>query len=1251
MNKLSEQASVNLSLCHGAVLPSSTFSTNLPKMLERAAEYSTGIVLINGNQSTDFLAYSDLLAEAERVLTGLRQRNLQPQDRVILQLQDPRHFFVCLWGCFLGGFIPIPLGIELNGDRRIEQAWELCNPSLVIADRDIADLATVQVEDLLNCDYPLGRLRDRDRHWHQGNLDDLALLLLTSGSTGKPKGVMLSARNLIASVYGMATVNQLSQQDITLNWMPLEHVASLVMFHLTEVYLGCQQIQVKSDFILQNTLQWLDLIHQHRVSATWSPNFAYNLVNQQLGNLDNTVKHNWDLSCLRWMGNGAEAVVGKTMGQFLKLLAPYGLSPTVVSPGYGMSETTSGIAHSDDFSDNLARESVSVGAPIPGVSLRIVDEENQVIPEGEVGLLQVKGETITAGYYQQSELNQEIFTDGWFKTGDLGFLESGQLTITGREKEVIIINGVNYYNHEIESVVEAIAGVSISYTAACGVMDINQQEQIAVFFHTDYQAEELRGLINTIRSDVFTQMGVTPTYIIPVTQETIPKTAIGKIKRSQLSQRFAAGEFKAVISEIDKLFNQRNLSQQELPGNAIEQRLVAVWQEVLKLDRVGVKDNFFELGGNSLLLMQVLSRLTSEYDLSAVLLFQYPTIAALANYLHSEPESIAVQQGKRRGELRRKATGNQDIAIIGMSCRFPGANNINEFWHNLCDGVESISFFNDQEMINAGVDAALVNNPNYVKASPILSDIESFDADFWGYSPKEAQLLDPQQRLFLECAWSSLEDAGYDPLNYQGDISLYGGAATNTYLLNNIYPHRHQIDRQDDLQVLNLSSMGGFQVSTANDKDYLTTRTSYKLNLTGSSVNVQTACSTSLVAVHLACQSLINAECDMALAGGVSVHSPQKMGYLYQEGMILSADGHCRAFDAEASGTIFGSGAGMVVLKLLDRAIEDGDRIYGVIKGSAVNNDGGTKVGYFAPNVVGQTRVIAEAISHADILPQSVSYIEAHGTGTKLGDPIEIKALSQAYHDDTRKNDCAIGSVKTNVGHLQMASGIVGLIKTTLCLYHQKIPASLHFNRPNPQIDFAHGRFYINTQLQDWKTESDPRRAGVNSLGIGGTNAHVVLEEFINQKETKAQLLPAYLLTLSAKNKIALEELAIDYQNSIKSNCAASLEDICLTSNIGRHHFDYRQGIVAKDKQELIEKLAAISIKEPIQHHKLAFLFTGQGSQYVGMARPLYDTCDVFKENCDRCWEICNTVGGGGGREIRNWETPPTTSGNAPVGC
>ena len=1061
MDNLPKQAANNLSLAHGAVLPSVVFDCNsLPKILDRAANYSTGIASIT-KHNTQFLSYRDLLASAESVLQGLRRQGLQPGDRVIIRVQQPQYFFICLWGCFLGGYVAIPLGVDrTESDRQLRQADDLADASTAIVEADITGIDTVTVTELLD--------NERDSNWHRGNLDDLALLLFTSGSTGKPKGVMLSGRNLIASIYGMATVNDLSSQDISLNWMPLEHVASLVMFHLTQVYLGCQQIQVESEFILQNPLSWLDLIDRHRVSATWSPNFAYNLVNEQL--LNSAIEHNWDLSCVRWMGNGAEAVVGKTAGRFLELLADYGLSPQVVSPGYGMSETTSGIAHSHDFYRHLDRNYVSVGAPIPGVSLRIVDEQNRIVSSGEVGLLQVKGETVTAGYYRQPELNEEIFTtDGWFNTGDLGCLQSDELTITGRQKDVIIINGANYYNHEIEAVVESIVGINLSYTAACGVVDEKQQEQVAIFLNTDLQGDELRELINKIRKHVFTQIGVSPAYVIPVTPETIPKTAIGKIMRSQLSQRFTAGEFTEIVTEMGTLFAQRDLSPQDLPGNAIEQRLVKVWQGVLGLEKIGVEDNFFELGGNSLLLMQVLSQLTPEYDLSAITLFQYPTIADLAEYLNSDrnTESFAVQQGKRRGELRRQAVGNKDIAIIGMSCRFPGANNIAEFWSNLCNGVESITWFSDREIIASGVDPALVKDPNYVKASPILDRIEEFDADFWGYSPKEAQLLDPQQRLFMECAWESLEDAGYDPLTYAGEISLYGGAATNTYLLNNIYPNRDRIDDRDNLQVLNLSSMGGFQVTTANDKDYLTTRTSYKLNLTGSSVNVQTACSTSLVTVHLACQSLINAECDMALAGGVSVHSPQKLGYLYQEGMILSPDGHCRAFDESAGGTIFGSGAGMVVLKLLDRAIEDGDRIYGVVKGSAVNNDGGSKVGYLAPNVDGQTRVISEAIAYGNIKPESVSYIEAHGTGTKLGDPIEFTALSQAYHHDTRKEiNCAIGSVKTNVGHLQMASGIVGFIKSVLCLYNQKIPASLHFNNSNSQIDFAKSSFYLNTELK-----------------------------------------------------------------------------------------------------------------------------------------------------------------------------------------
>ncbi|RMF30773.1 MAG: polyketide synthase, partial [Chloroflexi bacterium] len=416
-----------------------------------------------------------------------------------------------------------------------------------------------------------------------------------------------------------------------------------------------------------------------------------------------------------------------------------------------------------------------------------------------------------------------------------------------------------------------------------------------------------------------------------------------------------------------------------------------------------------------------------------------------------------------------------EIAIIGMAGRFPGARNLDEFWQNLRDGVESITFFTDEEAIAAGVDPALVKNPHYVKANGVLEDVELFDAAFFGFNPREAEIMDPQHRLFLECAWEALENAGYDPETFDGLIGVYAGASLSTYLLFHLLPNREVVE-----------SVHSDQIAIGNGRDYLPTRVSYKLNLRGPSVNVQTACSTSLVAVHLACQALLNYECDIALAGGVSVDVPQKRGYLYLEGGISSPDGHCRAFDARAQGTVGGNGVGIVVLKRLEDALADGDTIHAVIKGSAINNDGSLKVGYTAPSVEGQAEVIATAQALAGVDPETITYIEAHGTGTALGDPIEIAALTQVFRAGTQaRGFCAIGSVKTNIGHLDAAAGVAGLIKTVLALKHRMIPPSLNFERPNPQIDFEHSPFYVNTRLREWEppAEGIPRRAGVSSFG------------------------------------------------------------------------------------------------------------------------------------------------------------------------
>ncbi|MGL5832445.1 MAG: type I polyketide synthase, partial [Waterburya sp.] len=451
------------------------------------------------------------------------------------------------------------------------------------------------------------------------------------------------------------------------------------------------------------------------------------------------------------------------------------------------------------------------------------------------------------------------------------------------------------------------------------------------------------------------------------------------------------------------------------------------------------------------------------------------------------------------------------IAIVGMSCRFPGAKNIAEFWQNLVDGVESVTYFADDELKSEGVNSALLSNPNYVKARATLADLEQFDASFFGFTPREAEMMDPQHRLFLECAWEAMENAAYDSQFYHGQIGVFAGVGMNTYLLRNLLSNPNLIKSLNDLQI-----------SIGNDKDFVPTQVSYKLNLTGPSINVNTACSSSLVAVQMACQNLLNYQCDLALAGGVSIIVPQKEGYLYQEGGILSPDGHCRAFDAKAKGCIDGSGVGIVVLKRLEDALTEGDNILAVIKSSAINNDGSCKVGFTAPSIEGQAAVISEALEIANIDTETVTYVETHGTGTVLGDPIEISALTQAFRISTqRKGFCRIGSVKTNIGHLGSAAGVAGLIKTVLALQHKQIPASLNFEQPNPKIDFANSPFYVNQELSAWETTGSKRRAGVSSFGIGGTNVHVILEE-APTVETNDKSSSQQILMLSAKTSSAL---------------------------------------------------------------------------------------------------------------------------------
>ena len=562
------------------------------------------------------------------------------------------------------------------------------------------------------------------------------------------------------------------------------------------------------------------------------------------------------------------------------------------------------------------------------------------------------------------------------------------------------------------------------------------------------------------------------------------------------------------------------------------------------------------------------------------------------------------------------------IAVVGMAAHLPGARTIDGFWSNLRTGVESITRFTDEELEAAGVDSALLRDPLYVKANGVLSEMEWFDAGFFGLSPRDAAVMDPQTRHFLECVWHALEDAGHVPESFGGPIGVFAGAGAAQYFWKNVVQDPELME-----------SVGYFLLRhTGNDKDFVATRASYEFDLTGPSLGVQTACSTSLVAVHLACQSLLGWECDLALAGGVTIEQPHITGYLYEEGEILSPDGHCRSFDHRSKGTVFGSGAGVVALRRYEDAVEDGDTIHAVIRGSAVNNDGSGKVSYLAPSVDGQARVITEALHLAGVDPASIGLVEAHGTGTQVGDPIEVAALTQAYRQQTEEQSyCALGSVKSNLGHLDTAAGVASLIKAVLAVKHGVIPPTLHFEAPNPLLQLETSPFYINPSAVSWPEALSPRIAGVSSLGVGGTNAHVIVQQAPERQPSSAsrawQVVP-----VSARSQPALEDACRNLVDFLEADPDASLADVAHTLQRGRRRFGQRRSIVCRTAEELIESLGTgqgvglTNASSDAEGRSVAFLFAGGGAQYPNMARELYEAEPVFREIVDDCLQHLRTA-------------------------
>ncbi len=1129
------------------------------------------------------LSYGDLDRQSDALAERLMAAGVTADEPVAMGLERSAEAVVAVLAILKAGGAYLPLDADHPTERLAFMLADSGARVLVTSrarQQRLGSLAahTLYVDDAAPAAVGLGRWTERT------SSSGRAYIMYTSGSTGTPKGVQIEHRSVVRLVGDVDYVHlgpdvrfllaaPLGFDASTLElWGPLLHGGACVVY-LDPVPTGPGLARA---------------IAAHGVTTAWLTAALFNAVVER----DPTL-----LGGLRQLFIGGEALSPSHVRRALAALPG-----TELVNGYGPTEcttftTTYGIPH-DLPADAHA---IPIGRPIADTQVFVVNRRDALVPIDIVGELLVGGAGVARGYVNRPELDAERFVqrDGLtvYRTGDrVRWRLDGVLDYVGRNDGQVKIRGFRIEVGEVEAAIVALPEVS-----ACAVVardDGPGGKRLVAYVVPAGDTLSPPGLRAALTRRL-------PDFMVPsvfVRVATLPLTANGKLDRAALPAPERARP------ELAQAYR--------APADDRELLICRVFAELLELDRVGALDGFFELGGNSLLSLRLLQRLHSEGvpEVSPAEFFAAPTPAGLARTLDRR-QTVAAPQARRPLEV------NEPIAIIGMAGRFPGAGDVETFWRNLCDGRESIRFFTP-EQLDPSIPAALRDDPAYVAARGVLDDVEMFDAGFFGISPLEAQLLDPQHRHFLEVAWHALEHSGHVPEAVRGPVGIFGGMHNATYFQRHLQPRPDVSGRLSDLQVM-----------LGNEKDYVTSRVAHKLGLTGPAVSINTACSTSLVAAAMAMDSLRARSCDMALAGGVSITCPPSSGHLYHEGAMASADGHTRAFDARAGGTVFSDGVAIVALRRLADALADGDTIYAVMLGAAVNNDGSERASFTAPNPDGQAAVIAAALDSAGIDARTVSYVEAHGTATPLGDPVEIEGLTRAFsRHTTDRGFCAIGSLKSNVGHMVIAAGAASLIKTSLALSRRTLPPSIGFEQANPSIDFSRTPFRVQTTRTDWPAAAHPRRAGVSSFGFGGTNAHVVIEEPPLRPATAPPCRAAELIVVSARTAPALAEAAVNLAAHLDSVAPPHLADVAHTLQVGRRGFAHRRFAVAGTASDAARLLIAPEVAScgarelGAELPLLGFLCPGQGSHYAQMGRGLHETEPAFRAAYDECCAILTAV-------------------------
>lgn len=1096
---------------------------------QNAKDFPDKIALIVSSGKS--MSYAELNNKANALAWHLIELGVKKETIVGVMTSRDESLIIAILGILKAGCAYLPIDPEYPAER-ISHMFSQANVAYLICPKqyrnkidfngyilNVEGCESVQNNPVLDSDHSSATL--------------LSYVIFTSGSTGNPKGVMIQHSSVINAIQEVKNKEFFKHKEDRMICLTTVSFDIFLFETLIPLCIG-NSVYLASEIEQKDPVLVSKKIIDHKVTHLFSTvsrlkafveNYDFEPALKQLTCIFSGGEH-FPFQLLKYLQNNTRA----------KIYNLYG--PTEVT----IWSTSKDLTHA---------EAINIGQPITNIQAYVINSGGKLQPIGVFGELCLAGHGVARGYLNDidamhakfirlSHLSPAIL----YKTGDRArFLGNGELEISDRLDTQVKVRGYRIEMKEIENVV--LQHQDIRQAVVTTFEDKNQNKQLALF----YCLKEIN--VPSNNNHIWLKNWLEeklPYYMVPaffVLLDEMPLLPNGKINKKSLS----------LPIEQPSLIKKPDFSMSEL-----ENILLSFWREQLNVEIIGIKDNFFDLGGNSLGLIYINNKLNKWLGRKIPLLqlFEYPTIESLAKSLGANSQDVIATK-----ELQDEIYKPTDIAVIGLSCKFPGAENIDKFWDNILSGKETISQFNDEELLKSGISQELLDNPNYKKAKGFLENIEYFDARFFNYSDQEANMMDPQIRILHQCAWGALEDAGYDSFDYEGKIGLFAGSSTNILWI------KQWIKNQED-------HLDVFETITLNEKDFLTTRLSYKLNLKGPSINIQTACSTSLVAIHQAVQSLINGESDMAIAGGVSVSYPRKEGYLWHEGMIFSQDGHCRPFSENASGIIPGNGCGLVLLKKLSEAIRDQDHIYAIIKGSAMNNDGIEKVGYTAPSIHGQRTVIDAALKKSGISAEDICYLETHGTATKIGDPIEIEALKTAWKTH-KKNFCAIGSVKANVGHLDAAAGAASFIKTTLLLHRRAIPPHINFSKPNPLLDLEDSAFYIPTKAKPILDET-VIRAGVSSFGIGGTNVHMILEQSPMLKAQHDDVEAVNLLLFSAKSRTALEKTSNEVLNYLCQNPSINLSDAAWTLQVGRKAFEYRKALVVvgpldQNKNELIDFL------------------------------------------------------------------------------